>query len=124
MPADHWLIGGLRTWLLAEGGPKLPEHCPWISELYILGGAPVAAQSDNRGAHFSRDREATLSAALWELAYNRAEVLNGQGKVIAAKLAGRVNDNRVTHGFDFDGAPQPSTILSTIQQALSTKRKE
>lgn len=78
-------------------------------------------EKGGRGKHFWQKREYILAATLHQLATNREQVTDKQGRVIAARLAELVNDHRVAHRLPPEGWPTLDTIRETIEAALANR---
>jgi hypothetical protein len=83
----------------------------------------LAKKAKGTGKHFGEKREAILAAALHLLANHRDDCIDGNGRVVGAKLGNAVQDMRVYYGFgDDETNPAATTIIQTITDALSENR--
>ena len=92
----------------------------------VIENAALKKKVKNTGKYFAEQKVKILAAGLHCLAKHYGDCVDANGRVVAAKLAGQVDDKRTWYGFGDeadDTQPVAKTILEHIAGALSDTRR-
>jgi len=76
---------------------------------------------ENQGSHWEIRRSVILGAALNELTSDRRPFIDNDGKIVASKLAARIDDMWFKYGSSDVPQPTYNTIYEAIRNSIKTK---